>query len=315
MNDPIVIVSAARTPIGGLLGCFASLSASDLGAVVVRAVVERAGIAPELIDEVLLGNCLLAGQGQAPARQAALKGGLPHVVGCTTLSKMCGSGMKAVMLAHDLIAAGSANIVLAGGMESMSNAPYLLPAVRAGARMGNSAVRDHMFLDGLQDAYEKDATGSGRLMGSYAEECATQFNFSRVQQDDFSLTSLARAQSSNQDGSFDWEIAPVTVRDRKGEQRIARDEQPFTAQPEKIPHLSPAFKKNGTVTAANSSSISDGAAALLLMRASTAAQHGLKPLELHPSLHPVTAFTPDAISPARRAGVRWQGSIDRGRGP
>ncbi|TAK90480.1 MAG: acetyl-CoA C-acyltransferase [Burkholderiaceae bacterium] len=278
MTDPIVIVSAARTPIGGLLGCFASLSASDLGAVAVRAAVERAGLAPELIDEVLFGNCLLAGQGQSPARQAALKGGLPLSAGCTTLSKMCGSGMKAVMLAHDLIAAGSARIVLAGGMESMSNAPYLLPGVRAGIRMGNSAVRDHMFLDGLQDAYEKDASGSGRLMGTYAEDCATQFNFSRVQQDDFALASLARARAANEDGGFAWEMAPVTIRERAGEKIIARDEQPFTAQPDKIPSLKPAFRKDGTVTAANASSISDGAAALLLMRASTAKQYGLTPL-------------------------------------
>ena len=272
-NDPIVIVGAARTPMGGFQGDFASLSASDLGAVAVKAAVERAGLAPGDVQELLFGNCLMAGQGQAPARQAALKAGLPISVNCTTLSKMCGSAMKATMLAHDIIVAGSADIVVAGGMESMTNAPYLMPKARAGYRMGHQQVFDHMFLDGLEDAYEK-----GRLMGSFAEDCAAKYTFTREAQDHFALTSLSRALAANNDGTFAWEIAPVTVTGRKGDVVIDKDEQPAKASPDKIPGLKPAFRKDGTVTAANSSSISDGAAALVLMKRSEAERRGLKPL-------------------------------------
>ena len=274
-NDPIVIAGAARTPIGGLLGDFASLSASDLGAVAIKAAVERSGVKADEVEEVIFGNCLFAGQGQAPARQAALKGGLPLSTHCTTLSKMCGSAMKATMLAHDAIVAGSAEIMVAGGMESMTNAPYLLPKARAGMRMGHGTVYDHMFLDGLEDAYEK-----GTLMGVYAEQCADQFAFTREAQDEFALRSLARALAATNDGSFAWEIAPVTVPGRKGEVVIDRDEQPGKANADKIPGLKPAFRKDGTVTAANSSSISDGAAALVLMRRSLAEKKGLTPLAI-----------------------------------
>ncbi len=274
-NDPIVIAGAARTPIGGLLGDFASLTASDLGAVAIRAAVERSGLKADEVEEVIFGNCLFAGQGQAPARQAALKGGLPLSTNCTTLSKMCGSAMKATMLAHDAIVAGSAAIMVAGGMESMTNAPYLLPKARAGMRMGHGTVYDHMFLDGLEDAYEK-----GTLMGVYAEQCADKFAFTREAQDEFALRSLARALAATNDGSFAWEIAPVTVPGRKGDVVIDRDEQPGKANADKIPGLKPAFRKDGTVTAANSSSISDGAAALVLMRRSLAEKKGLNPLAI-----------------------------------
>ena len=274
-NDPVVIAAAARTPIGGLLGDFASLSAADLGGFAINAAIARAGIAAGAVDEVIFGNCLMAGQGQAPARQAALKGGLPLSTHCTTLSKMCGSGMKAAMLAHDVILAGSADIVVAGGMESMTNAPYLLPKARAGMRMGHGSVYDHMFLDGLEDAYDK-----GTLMGVFAEECADKYAFTREAQDEFALRSLSRALAANQDGSFKWEIAPVTVSGRKGDTVIEHDEQPGKANAEKIPLLKPAFRKDGTVTAANSSSISDGAAALVLMRRSVAERRGLAPLAI-----------------------------------
>jgi acetyl-CoA C-acetyltransferase len=264
-NDPIVIVGAARTPIGGLQGDFASLAASDLGAVAIKAAVERAGIAPADVDELIFGNCLMAGQGQAPARQASLKAGLPLSTNCTTLSKMCGSAMKATMLGHDAIIAGSADIIVAGGMESMTNAPYLLPKARSGMRMGHGTVIDHMFFDGLEDAYDR-----GKLMGVFAEQCADKFHFSREAQDEFALRSLSRALAANNDGSFGWEIAPVTVSGRKGDVVIDKDEQPAKASPDKVPGLKPAFRKDGTVTAANSSSISDGAAALVLMRRSLA---------------------------------------------
>jgi len=272
-NDPIVIVGAARTPIGGLQGDFASLTASDLGAVAIKAAVERAGVAPAEVDELLFGNCLMAGQGQAPARQASLKAGLPLSTNCTTLSKMCGSAMKATMLGHDAIIAGSADIIVAGGMESMTNAPYLLPKARSGMRMGHGTVIDHMFFDGLEDAYDR-----GKLMGVFAEQCADKFHFSREAQDEFALRSLSRALAANNDGSFGWEIAPVTVSGRKGDVVIDKDEQPAKASPDKVPGLKPAFRKDGTVTAANSSSISDGAAALVLMRRSLAERKGLKPL-------------------------------------
>ena len=273
LNDPVVIVGAARTPMGGFAGDFASLAASDLGAVAIKAAVERAGIAPADVDEVIMGNVLPAGQGQAPARQASLKAGLPLAAGCTTINKMCGSAMKAAMLAHDLLAAGTNDVMVAGGMESMTNAPYLLPKARAGYRMGHQVVQDHMFLDGLEDAYDK-----GRLMGTFAEECATTYAFTREAQDAFALASLARALAANNDGTFAWEIAPVKVAGRKGETVIDKDEQPAKASPEKIPTLKPAFRKDGTVTAANASSISDGAAALVMMRRSTAASRGLQPI-------------------------------------
>ncbi len=273
LNDPIVIVGAARTPMGAFQGDFASLAASDLGAAAIKAAVERAGVKPEDVDKVIMGCVLPAGQGQAPARQASLKAGLPLATGCTTVNKMCGSAMEAAMLAHDALAAGSSDVIVAGGMESMSNAPYLMPKARAGYRMGHQTVYDHMFLDGLEDAYDQ-----GRLMGSFAEDCASAFRFTREAQDHFALTSLARALAANNDGTFAWETAPVTVPGRKGDVVIDRDEQPAKASPDKIPTLKPAFRKDGTVTAANSSSISDGAAALVLMRRSTAEKRGLKPL-------------------------------------
>jgi acetyl-CoA C-acetyltransferase len=274
-NDPIAIVGAARTPIGGLQGDFASLSASELGSVALKAALERAGVPGAAVNEVIMGCVLPAGQGQAPARQAALKAGLPLATGCTTVNKMCGSAMKAAMLAHDALVAGSADIIAAGGMESMTNAPYLLPKARSGMRMGHGTVYDHMFLDGLEDAYDK-----GLLMGAFAETCADKYRFTREQQDEFALRSLSRARTAGDDGSFRWEIAPVTVGGRKGEVVIDRDEQPGKGRPEKIPTLKPAFRPGGTVTAANSSSISDGAAALVLMRRSTAEQRGLRPLAL-----------------------------------
>ena len=272
-NDPIVIIGAARTPMGGFLGDFSSLSASDLGAVAIKAAVERAGIRPEDVQEVIMGNVLPAGQGQAPARQASLKAGIPLSAGCTTVNKMCGSAMKAAMIAHDALIAGSNDVIVAGGMESMTNAPYLVPKVRAGLRMGHAAMIDHLFMDGLEDAYDK-----GKLMGVFAEACADEFQFTREAQDQFALTSLSRALAANNDGSFAWEIAPVTIKGRQGDVVVDHDEQPAKASPEKIPTLKPAFRKDGTVTAANASSISDGAAALVLMRRSTAEKRGLTPL-------------------------------------
>jgi acetyl-CoA C-acetyltransferase len=273
MNDPVVIVSAVRTPMGGFQGDFNSMTAPQLGAVAIKAAVERAGIKPELVEEVVFGNVLQAGVGQAPARQAAIGGGLPLSAGCTTVHKVCGSALKAVMLAHDSILAGSYEIGIAGGMESMSNAPYLLPKARGGYRLGHGQMLDHMFFDGLEDAYQK-----GRLMGTFAEECAESYGFTRAQQDEFAILSTTRAQKAIADGSFAWEVAPVTVAGRKGDVLISNDEQPPKAQIDKIGSLKAAFKKDGTVTAANSSSISDGAAALVLMRASKAAALGLKPI-------------------------------------
>ncbi|MEY3201373.1 MAG: hypothetical protein RIR70_923 [Pseudomonadota bacterium] len=269
MNDDVMIVSAARTPIGGFMGALASLSASQLGAHAIGAALSRAGLAPESVDEVIMGCVLPAGQGQAPARQASIGAGLPLGCGATTVNKMCGSGLKAVMLAHDALRAGSARVIMAGGMESMSNAPHLLPKARAGLRMGDAVVQDHMFLDGLTDAYDK-----GRLMGSFAEDCAAAYGFSRALQDDFALASLHRAQAAD----FGWEIAPITARVGKQDIVIGQDEQPRNAQPEKIPTLKPAFRDGGTVTPANSSSISDGAAALLLMTRATADTLGATPL-------------------------------------
>lgn len=273
-SDPVVIVSASRTPLGGFLGGLASLTAPELGARAIESAVSRSGIDAGRVDEVYMGCVLPAGVGQAPARQAALGGGLPESSACTTVSKVCGSGMKAVMLAHDALRAGSADIVVAGGMESMSNAPYLLARARAGYRLGHERVIDHMFLDGLEDAYGE----RGTLMGVFAERCAGRFGFGRQAQDDWALRSLERALEADRRGAFDWEICPLKVAGRGGATEVVRDEQPQSARPEKIPALKPVFRADGTVTAANSSSISDGAAALVLMRASTAHAAGLKPL-------------------------------------
>ncbi len=276
MSDPVVIVSVARTPLGAFQGELSGLTGPQLGAVAIKAAVERAGVAPEQVQEVLMGCVLPAGVGQAPARQAALGAGLPLSAGCTTVSKVCGSGMKAAMLAHDLLVAGTNDVMVAGGMESMSNAPYLLPKARGGYRLGHGQLIDHMFLDGLEDSYSKE--NKGRLMGTFAEDCAGHFDFSRAAQDDFAVASTTRAQTAINDGSFGWEVAPVTVSGRKGEVVIDKDEQPPKAQLDKIGGLKPAFRKDGTVTPANSSSISDGAAALVLMRRSTADKLGLKAL-------------------------------------
>ncbi len=273
MTDSVVIVSAARTPMGSFQGDFSSLSANDLGGFAIKAAVERAGIAPELVNEVLFGNCLMAGQGQAPARQAGFKGGLPISAGAVTLSKMCGSGMRAAMFGHDMLLAGSAEVVVAGGMESMTNAPYLLQKARGGYRIGHDRMFDHMMLDGLEDAYE-----AGRSMGTFGEDCAAKYSFTREQQDQFATTSVMRAQAATQSGAFAAEITPVTVKGRAGDTVISTDEAPGKVKLDKIPTLKPAFKKDGTITAASSSSISDGAAALVMMRASMAAKLGLKPL-------------------------------------
>ncbi len=273
MSDPIVIAAAARTPMGAFQGDFASLSAHDLGGAAIKAAMVRSGIAPDLVGEVLFGNCLMAGQGQAPARQAALKGGLPISAGAVTLSKMCGSGMRAAMLAHDMLAAGSADVLVAGGMESMTNAPYLLPKARGGYRIGHDRIFDHMMLDGLEDAYEP-----GRSMGTFGEDCAAKYNFSRESQDNFAVASVQRAQAAIKSGAFSAEITPVMVKGRSGDTVISIDEGPGKARLDKIATLKPAFKKDGTITAASSSSINDGAAALVMMRASTAAKLGAKPL-------------------------------------
>jgi acetyl-CoA C-acetyltransferase len=272
-SDPIVIVSAARTPMGAFQGELKAFSAPELGAAAIRAAVERAKLRPEDISEVLMGCVLPAGQGQAPARQASLGAGLPLAAGCTTVNKMCGSGMKAAMFAHDALFSNQSEIVVAGGMESMTNAPYLLPRARAGLRMGHGQVLDHMFYDGLEDAYEK-----GRLMGSFAEDCAQKYAFSRPAQDEFAIASLQRAQKANREGWFAWELTPLAIKMGKEQKFVENDEQPFKANLEKIPSLKPAFRKDGTVTAANSSSISDGAAALVMMRRSTADKRGLAPL-------------------------------------
>jgi acetyl-CoA C-acetyltransferase len=305
MPESIVIVSAARTPIGGLLGDFASLAAWELGAVAVKAAVERAGVPGDAVDEVLLGNCLMAGQGQAPARQAALKAGLPQSAGAVTLSKMCGSGMRAMMFGHDMLAAGSAEVVVAGGMESMSNAPHLMFA-RKGVKYGAAQLFDHMALDGLEDAYER-----GKAMGVFAESCASKYGFTREAQDAYAITSTTRARAANVDGSFDWEIAPVTLAAKQSsaggaagaaDTVVRHDEQPAKARLDKIPTLKPAFKKDGTITAANASSISDGAAALVLVRESTAARMGLKPLARIVG-HAVHAQAPEWFSTAPAGAI------------
>jgi acetyl-CoA C-acetyltransferase len=272
MAESIVIASAARTPIGGLLGDFSSLAAWELGAVAIKAAVERAKVSGDSVDEVLFGNCLMAGQGQAPARQAMRRAGVPDSAGAVTLSKMCGSGMRAMMFGHDMLASGSANVVVAGGMESMTNAPHVMFA-RKGIKYGATQLYDHMALDGLEDAYER-----GKAMGVFAESCVSKYAFTREAMDQFAITSTQRSKKANEDGSFDWEMAPVTLSSPKGDTVIKYDEQPFKAKLDKIPGLKPAFKKDGAITAATSSSISDGAAALVLMRESTAAKGGAKPI-------------------------------------
>ena len=277
MSESIVIVSAVRTPMGGFQGDFTSLAAHDLGGAAIKAALERAGrgskLTPEMVSEVLFGNCLMAGQGQAPARQAAFKGGLPDSAGAVTLSKMCGSGMRAVMFAHDMLVAGSHDVLVAGGMESMTNAPHLLLKGRSGIRIGHDRVMDHMMLDGLEDAYE-----AGRSMGTFGEDCAAKYGFTRSNQDDFATASVQRAQAAIKSGAFEAEITPVAVKTRAGEVQISIDEGPGKIKLDKIPTLKAAFKKDGTITAASSSSINDGAAAMVLMRAGTAAELGCKPL-------------------------------------
>jgi acetyl-CoA C-acetyltransferase len=296
MSDPIVIVSAARTPIGGLLGDFANLAAWELGGVAIRASVERSGVPAERIGEVLMGNCLMAGQGQAPARQAMRRAGLPDSAGAVTLSKMCGSGMRAMMFGHDMLAAGSVEAVVAGGMESMTNAPHLMFA-RKGVRYGAATMFDHMAMDGLEDAYER-----GKAMGAFAEQCVAKYAFTREAQDAFAIASTTRAKAANEDGSFEWEMAPVTLPGKAGDVVVARDEQPFKAKLDKIPSLKPAFKKDGTITAANASSISDGAAALVMVRESTARQWGLQPVARIVS-HAVHAQEPQWFSTAPAGAI------------
>lgn len=283
MSESIVIVAAKRTPMGGFMGALSAVPSTQLGATAITAAIS--GIAPTEIDEVIMGCVLPAGLGQAPARQATLGAGLPLSVGATTINKVCGSGMKAIMLAHDLISAGSADVIVAGGMESMSNAPYLLPKARAGYRMGHGQVLDHMMLDGLENAYD------GKAMGCFAQDTADEEGITREQMDEFAVSSLSKASKAIADGTFVDEIAPVTVKDRKGEVIVDTDEGPGNAKPEKIPALRPAFKKDGTVTAANSSSISDGAAALVVMTASKAAALGLTPLAK------IVAHATNAIKP------------------
>ena len=268
-SDAIVITGLARTPMGGMQGVFSTVTAAELGAVAIKAALARAGVAAEEVEEVIMGNVLPAGQGQAPARQAALGAGLPKSSGCTTINKMCGSGLKAVMLANDLLKAGSNKLMVAGGMESMTNAPYLIPKARGGYRYGHGTMYDHMALDGLEDAYEK-----GTAMGVYAERTVEKYGISREAQDEFAIESLRRAKLANDDGSFEFEITPVEVQTRKGSETVSRDEQPDKGRPDKIPSLRPAFKKDGTVTAATASSISDGAAALVMMRESEAKARG-----------------------------------------
>ncbi|HEV2134657.1 MAG TPA: acetyl-CoA C-acyltransferase [Terracidiphilus sp.] len=304
-SDPIVIVSAVRTPIGGFLGDFKDLAAHQLGAAAIRAAISRVPIPPESVEEVIMGCVLPAGQGQAPARQAVLGAGLPPSTGAVTINKMCGSGMKAVMLAHDMIFAGTARIMIAGGMESMSNAPYLLDRARTGYRMGHGRLLDHMFLDGLEDAYDK-----GRLMGTFAEDCAQACKFSREEQDEFALSSLARAQKATAEGHFAAEIVPVTAKIDKQEREIHHDELPLKATPDRIPRLKPAFLESGTVTAANSSSISDGAAALVLMRRSEAESRGIPVLAViagHATFAHQTALFPTAPIGAIRTLVDRSG--------
>ena len=307
--DPIVIASYARTPMGGFQGSLAGAKATDLGAAAVRAAVERSGAAPDAVDQILMGCVLPAGLGQAPARQAALGAGLPKSVEATTVNKMCGSGMQAAILAHDALAAGSADIIIAGGMESMTNAPYLLTKHRGGARIGHDRVMDSMYLDGLEDAYDP-----GKLMGAFAEETAAAYQFTRADMDAYAVESLARAKRAVESGAFRREITPVTIAGRKGAEVIADDEQPLKADPSKIPTLRPAFSKDGTITAANASSISDGAAALVMMRASTAQKLGLTPIARiagHGAhAHEPGLFTTAPVPAMRKALARAGWSVD-----
>ncbi|MBA5685993.1 acetyl-CoA C-acyltransferase [Rugamonas apoptosis] len=304
MNDPIVIVGAARTPMGAFQGDFSAKSANDLGGVAIAAAVERAGVDPQLVEHVYFGNCLMAGQGQAPARQALLKGGLPTSTGAVTLSKMCGSAMQAAIFAHDQLVAGSADVVVAGGMESMTNAPYLVPKARGGYRIGHGMLFDHMMYDGLEDAYSRnEKTGEGRSMGTFAEECAAKYQFTREAQDAFAIESVKRAQLATTEGYFKWEIAPVTVSGRGGDTVIDKDEGPLKAKLDKIPALRPAFKKDGTITAASSSSINDGAAALVMMRASTAKKLGLTAIATVHG-HATFAQAPDLFATAPIGAVQ-----------
>jgi acetyl-CoA C-acetyltransferase len=296
-HDPIVIASAARTPIGGLLGDFSALPAWELGAVAIQAAVARAGVPGDAVNEVLMGNCLMAGQGQAPARQATLKAGLPLTAGAVTMSKMCGSGMRAMMFGHDMLRAGSAEVLVAGGMESMTNAPHLMFA-RKGVKYGAAQLFDHMAMDGLEDAYER-----GKAMGVFAEQCVAKYGFTREAQDAFAIASTTRAKQANEDGSFDWEMAPVTLAGRNGDTVVKFDEQPFKAKLDKIAGFKPAFKKDGTITAANASSISDGAAALVLMRESTAARFGVQPVARIVS-HAVHAQEPAWFATAPAGAIR-----------
>lgn len=311
VDDPIVIVGMARTPMGGLLGELAPLSANELGAIAVKAAMEEAGIAGDDIDQILMGNVLQAGQGQAPGRQAAIKAGLPKSVEATTLNKMCGSGMQAAIMGRASISAGDADIIIAGGMESMTNAPHMLPTHRAGFKYGHDTLKDHMAQDGLEDAYEK------KPMGVYADMIAEEHQFTREQQDAYALETLARAQRATKDGDFKREITPVTIKGRKGDVVVDTDELPRKAMPEKIPSLRPAFSKDGTVTAANASAISDGAAALILMRLSEAERRGLKPIakivataaHAHEPAYFTTAPVPAMRKVVERAG--WQiGDVD-----
>jgi acetyl-CoA C-acetyltransferase len=313
MSDPIVIVSAARTPIGGLLGDFSSLQAWELGAVAVKAAMERSGVPGDAVDEVLLGNCLMAGQGQAPARQAMRRAGLPDSTGSVTLTKMCGSGMRAMMFANDMLAAGSAQVVVAGGMESMTNAPHLMFA-RKGVKYGATTMYDHMAIDGLEDAYDRLPGGGGKAMGVFAEQCVAKYSFTREAQDAFAIASTQRSKQANEDGSFDWEMAPVTLAGKGGDTVVKFDEQPFKAKLDKIAGLRPAFKKDGTITAANASSISDGAAALVLMRESSARAMGLQPIARIVA-HAVHAQAPEWFTTAPVGAIQkvlkksqWQAS-------
>ena len=307
--DPIVIVSYARTPMGGFQGSLSGASATELGAAAVKAAVERAGVAPGAIEQILMGCVLPAGLGQAPARQAALKAGLPKSVEATTVNKMCGSGLQAAILAHDLLAAGSAEVVVAGGMESMTNAPYLLAKHRGGARIGHDRVMDSMYLDGLEDAYE-----GGKLMGAFAEETAAAYQIGRTEMDDFAIESLARARRATEAGDFRREIVPVEVAGRGGAVTVDADEQPAKADPARIPLLKPAFAEGGAITAANASSISDGAAALVMMRASTAEKLGLTPIA-RVAGHGAHADEPAnfATAPAPAMKQPWPGPAGRGR--
>jgi acetyl-CoA C-acetyltransferase len=297
-HDPIVILSYARTPMGSFQGSLAGASATELGAAAVRAAIERAGVAGEQVDKIFMGCVLPAGLGQAPARQAALGAGLPRSVEATTINKVCGSGMQAAMFAHDMIAAGSADLIVAGGMESMSNSPYLMKKLRSGARIGHDTVYDHMMLDGLEDAYD-----AGRAMGTFAEDAAREYQFTRAHQDEYAIESLRRATEAIKSGAFDRETTPVTVKTRKGEDIVTCDEQPGKSNPEKIPGLKPAFAKDGTITAANASSISDGAAALVLTRASVADRLGIKPVARIVS-HAAHAQAPNLFTSAPVPAVR-----------